>query len=315
MRAVRRTDRGIEVVELPTPVGSGVRVRVRSVGICQTDLNLSAMGPMPATLGHEFAGLLDDDTPVAIEPMVPCERCEACRRGDYHFCALGYSMLLGIGLEGGMADEVRVPERCLVPLPRGLDAADACLVEPLAVNLHALALARLGAGARVAVVGTGITGFGLLAAAGALFRGCRVDVETEIAHHRPVAEELGAGVLAPDDGGHYDLVIEADGSEASIARAAERCRPGGTLLLVAGYYANKVFPTLPCQTKELTLVWGTYYGHHAGGRDVDAAASLLALRPGIARAMIRHRLPLDAAAEAFALCRSDAPTVKVVLEP
>jgi threonine dehydrogenase-like Zn-dependent dehydrogenase len=63
------------------------------------------------------------------------------------------------------------------------------------------------------------------------------------------------------------------------------------------------------------MIWGTYYGHHAAGRDADGAASLLARRPEIAQAVISHRLPLAAAREAFALVQSEAPSLKVVLEP
>ena len=43
MRAVRRTERGVELVEVPPPAG-GVRVRVTSAGICGSDLHPAAIG-------------------------------------------------------------------------------------------------------------------------------------------------------------------------------------------------------------------------------------------------------------------------------
>lgn len=319
MRAVRSSARGIEVHDVvpDSPAshapGPGVRVRVRSVSICQTDLNLAALDALRFTPGHEFAGLLDDGTPVGVEPLAPCGDCGACRRNDYHFCVKGHAMVLGIGRNGGMAEEVVVPARSLVRLPVGLDARDACLIEPLAVHLHALALARLESRHRVCVVGANVSGFGLLGGAAARDRGCEVDFDETAPHALEAAERLGLG-LRP--GGDYDLVVEADGSEESIARAAQRCRPGGTVLMVAGYYSEfKRFKVLPFVAKELTVVWGTYYGHHAAGRDADGAASLLARRPEIARAVVSHRFPLEAAREAFELIRSDVPSLKVVLEP
>ena len=116
--------------------------------------------------------------------------------------------------------------------------------------------------------------------------------------------------------GLYDVVIEGDGSEESIAAAAERAKPGGTVLMVAGYYTEfKNTRVLPFVAKELTVIWGTYYGHHATGRDVDSAAALLARQPEIAESIISHRFPLEAAAEAFELVQSDTPSLKVVLEP
>ena len=68
--------------------------------------------------------------------------------------------------------------------------------------------------------------------------------------------------------------------------------------------------------KELTVVPASMYGRHGGGRDIDAAAALLAARPEIADAIITHRLPLEAAVDAFALARDRAGgAIKVVLEP
>jgi len=323
MQGVRCTHHGIETLVIDpdaldlhqtvTGPKDGIRVRTQSASICQTDINLSAMGALPFTMGHEFAGLLDDGTPVGIEPLAPCGACPYCAKGDYHFCEKGHAMVIGIGRNGGMAEEVIVPERSIVPLPSSLDVSNACLIEPLSVNLHSLDLARLQGGQRVCVVGANMTGFGLLGGAGALYRGCEVAVEDSAEHALEAAERMGMSTR-PD--GLYDVVIEGDGSEESIAAAAERAAPGGTVLMVAGYYTEfKNFKVLPFVAKELTVIWGTYYGHHAAGRDADSAASLLAQRPEIAESIITHRFPLEAAREAFDLVRSDTPSLKVVLEP
>ena len=111
------------------------------------------------------------------------------------------------------------------------------------------------------------------------------------------------------------MVIEGDGSDASIARAGELARPGGTVLMVAGYYSDKTLSVLPFVVKELTMVWGTLYGHHVAGRSFDSAAALLAHQPEIATTMITHRFPLDGAADAFATVTGDEPSIKVVIEP
>jgi len=319
MQAVRCSERGIEVHAVPPdapalhPGEDVVRVRVRSASICQTDVNLAALNALRFTPGHEFAGLLDDGTPIGVEPLAPCGRCAACARNDYHFCERGHAMVLGVGRSGGMAEEALVPRRSIVPLPSGLDVRDACLIEPLSVHLHALVLARLEGRHRVCVVGKNVSGFGLLGGVAAQARGCEVDFDERAPHALEAAERLGLGIRPRE---LYDVVIEADGSEEAIARAGERCRPGGTVLLVAGYYTEfKRLKMLPFVAKELTVVFGTWYGHHAAGRDVDSAASLLARRPEIARAVISHRLPLAAAREAFELIRSERPSLKVVLEP
>ena len=140
MRAVRCQQGSVEVAEVPAPVGDGVRVRIRSAGICGSDLHMIAGGfPVAHTLGHEMSGELDDGTAVAIEPLAPCGDCEFCASGDYNLCRSGPDIVMGVGRDGGMADEIRVPERCLVRLPGGVDVRDACLVEPLAVAVCGLA--------------------------------------------------------------------------------------------------------------------------------------------------------------------------------
>jgi len=68
--------------------------------------------------------------------------------------------------------------------------------------------------------------------------------------------------------------------------------------------------------KELRVQPSSMYGRHAAGRDIDGAAALLAANPEIPRAMITHRLPLDAAPEAFRIAQDrKAGAIKVVLEP
>jgi threonine dehydrogenase-like Zn-dependent dehydrogenase len=329
VRAVRRTENGVEVVDLPQPSGDGVRIRVQSIGICQTDLALSKMGPLQFTMGHEFAGVLDDGTPVGVQPTVPCGHCELCRNGDSVWCAEGYQRLIGIGQDGGMADEVIVPASSIVPLPRGLDAksganlmplprgldakSGANLIEPLAIHLHTLDLTRATGRSRILVVGANQSGFGILAVAAAIARGGEhVDFDGERAFQRDAAARLGAGTRPS---GQYDLVIEAEGTEKTIHRAAEWCRPGGTLALVAGYYTPKTWNFTTAFVKELTVVFGAFYGHSATGRDVDAAATLLGRNPRIAEVVNTHRFPLDAAADAFAFAASDSESLKVVIEP
>ncbi len=91
MRAVRSTEEGIQVVDIDPPAGDGVRVRIRSASICGTDLNMVKLGALPVTLGHELAGVTDDGTPVAIEPIAPCGSCDQCAAGAYHLCRNGPS--------------------------------------------------------------------------------------------------------------------------------------------------------------------------------------------------------------------------------
>ena len=312
MRAVRAENGAVRIDQVDPPRGDGVRVRVDSVGICGSDLHLVAgeMTSPETTLGHEIAGTTDDGTPVAIEPLDPCGSCEPCTTGQYNLCTKGAAMILGIGLDGGMADEVLVPERSLVPLPTGLEVRHASLVEPLAVLVHALRRSEVQPGQRVAVVGGGA--IGLCAVAVARARGCEVALVARHDAQREAGERLGATAV----NGFYDVVVEAAGSESALAHAVELAKPGGYLSVPGIYWGSVALPGLPLCLQQIDLCPATLYGRHAGGRDVDAAAALLAITPDLADTLITHRFPLDAAAEAFATAASrEEGAIKVVLEP
>ncbi len=130
---------------------------------------------------------------------------------------------------------------------------------------------------------------------------------------REAADRLGAGEAT--DG--YDVVIDAAGTSTAVADAVARCRPGGTVVMLASYWDGMVeVPGLEVTTKEISLVPAAMYGRVGPSRDIDVAAAILAARPEIADTLITHRFPLDAAAEAFAVAADRAAgSIKVVLEP
>jgi threonine dehydrogenase-like Zn-dependent dehydrogenase len=312
MRAVRHTDNGIEVIDVPRPdTDDGrVRVHVRGAGICGSDLHMLTWGPKPVTLGHEVAGHLDDGTPVAVWPLVPCGECDRCAAAEVTQCRRAVTQSYGIGRDGGMADEMFVEESCVVPLPESLDVSDASLVEPIACSLHALRRAGLRGDERVAVVGAGA--IGLAAAAVARATGCSVDVHARHDAQRLAAESIGAG---SEPEGEYDVVVDAAGTDSALKMCFDLLRPGGTVALVASYWEPVQFPQF-FSIKEPVVVGSNMHGHDETGRDMDAAARVLADDPEIASAMITHRFPLDRAADAFSVAADRASgAIKVLLEP
>jgi threonine dehydrogenase-like Zn-dependent dehydrogenase len=311
MKAVRCSGGAVAVVELPVPLRSGVRVRIRSAGICGSDLHLVARDiDLPHTLGHELAGVLADGREVAIEPLAPCGECDQCASDAYNLCRSGAGMILGVGLDGGMAEEVVVPERCLVPLAQGVSARDACLVEPLAIAVHGLRAVGLCAEDRVAVVGAGTIGLCAVAFAA----GIAAEVGLHARHDAQAA--AGERLAARPVSGEYDLVIECAGSASGMRRAVRLCRPGGRLLMLATYWGGLELPAIELAMKEIRVTPSSLYAVQEGRRDIDIAAELLAMRPELPDVLISHRYPLDAATEAFRIANDrKAGAIKVVLEP
>lgn len=311
MKAVKYVGGKVAVLEVPAPTAPGVRVKITSVGICGSDLALlDSRFDIAGIPGHEMAGILNDGTPVAIEPVVPCGNCEFCRRGHYQVCRSGSDSIFGVGRNGGMAEEIIVPERCLVRLPAKVDVSTASLVEPLAVAIHGLRRAQARPGDRVVVIGGGT--IGLCAVAAGVAIGCKVGLVARHDHQKAVGAKLGAS----EPSGEYDIAADSAGSTSGAADGCAWLRPNGKLLLLSASWDEVRLPGLVLAAKEPEIISSTMYSMDGVVRDIDNAAFLLGSAPVIGESIITHRFPLEAAADAFAMARDrKSGVIKVVLEP
>jgi 2-desacetyl-2-hydroxyethyl bacteriochlorophyllide A dehydrogenase len=311
MKAVRGVEGGVKVVDLDQPPGVGELLQIKSASVCGSDLSYLTFGTR-AVLGHELAGVRADGTPVVVEAIYGCMECEQCLSGAYNLCPTHPERALGISADGGMSEQFRAPTARLVALPTGLDLRDASLVEPTAVSWHALRLADTKPGDTVAVVGAGA--LGLLAVAGARRMGAAdVAIEARHRHQMEAAEQLGGRVGTE---GRYDVVIEAAGSAASLARCTALVAPGGTIVVLGVHFRPIELDWMPLFHREARLIPSLGYCRHEGGREMEDAAAMLADDPGIARAVITHRFPLEDAVEAFRVAGDRAAgSIRVVLEP
>jgi threonine dehydrogenase-like Zn-dependent dehydrogenase len=310
MRAVRNTADGISVLDLPTPdagsLDDHVLVTVGSTAICGSDLHLISFGPMPVTLGHEFAGTLNDGTPVAVRPQVPCGTCDLCAADAGNLCRTINDRLYGVSLDGGMADTVLVHKSTLVPLPEQVPVSLGALVEPLAVAAHGVRRFGVTGGMRVLVIGGGP--IGLCAVAAARDAGALVDLAEPQAFRLDAGVALGAGTTTTGD---YDVVIDAAGVQGSFEQAVEKVRPRGVLGQLATYWAP-VAMGFAAQMKEITLIPAITYT----ADDFAQSARILAGTPDLAKVLVSHRFGLDEAARAFEIAADPtAGAIKIVLQP
>ncbi len=311
MKAVRGIADGVAVVELDEPPGTGEVLDMRATSVCASDLSYIRFGSTNI-MGHELAGLRGDGTPVVVEAIYGCMECEQCRRGAYNLCPTHGQRALGIGADGGMADQFRAPAERMVPVPPGLDLRDASIVEPASVSWHALRLAGTGPGKRVAVVGAGA--LGLLAVAGARHMGGEdVALDARHPHQREAGERLGARI---DAEGSYDVVVEAAGSLESLARCGELVAPGGTIVVLGVHFGPVQLDWMPLFRHEARLIPSLGYCAHDGVREMEEAAAMLAAQPDIPATVITHRFALEDAAEAFRVASDrSSGAIRVVIEP
>ena len=309
MKAINYSNRKVFSINTDKPEGEGVLVNISSVGICGTDLHLLESGAhSPHIAGHEISGITSDGQHVSIEPVIRCGECDCCRRGDYQLCQ-GESAVLGIDKDGGMTEQMLVPEYCLVKLDKNLELKDASLVEPLAVALHGLLRTKTTSQHRVAVIGGGSVG--LCTVAAAQFLGCKVSLHARYDHQKEAGEKLGATEIK----GSYDRVIDCAGSPDAIELCIESCAPGSWLILLAVPWDRLDLPGIAMMVKEIRVFPSMVYGVTNGVRDIERAAELLSSNSQIGKTLITHRFPLNSAEEAFDVAKDrKSGSIKVVFD-
>lgn len=218
-------------VDDPVPGSDEVLVRVRSVGICGSELHgirRADFRSPPLIMGHEFAGTTSDGARVVVNPLLSCGDCDMCRAGSDHLCR--HREILGIHRPGAFAEWVAVPRRALHPLPEGMSFETAALIEPLANAIHAVNIGGPTAGRRVAIIGAGT--IGLVCMLVAAQHADRVVVCDTAEDRLEFALRLGASEVSTHLADEYDLIVDAVGASATHRSSVERLRPGGTAVWV-----------------------------------------------------------------------------------
>ncbi|MBI3923488.1 MAG: alcohol dehydrogenase catalytic domain-containing protein [Armatimonadetes bacterium] len=323
-------DMRVEQVDKPgTPEPGEVLLRTTVTSVCGSDLHWyteGGIGDLKAksllVLGHEFAGVLEEvgseardglDQPltagqrVAVDPAMPCHRCEFCEEGHpnlcrrLHFCGTWPD-------DGSLSEYMVMPARTCFPLPDSINDTEGALLEPLGIGIHAVRLAGVGVGESVAVLGSGPIGLMIMKLA--QLSGAAPIIATDLLPWRlEYARRYGAtvtvdanenpipAVMAATDGRGVDVIFEAAFGDETVAQAAEMARLGGRLVLVG--ITNKdniVMRASAARRKGLTIKMSRRMKH------TYPTALRLAVQKRIdLMEMVTHRFPLREADKAFAL--------------
>lgn len=164
-------------VDIPEISGNEVLVKVGYACMCGSDQHvfLGEFHPrtrLPLIQGHEFAGTIVETGPdvrsfkegdrVAVDPIIWCGHCPACLR--HHYPACSTLKLVGIDLDGGFSEYMKVPETMLYKVTDKISDRHAALVEVLSIGFHACNRAKVCAGDRVVIWGAGKVGQSILQA-------------------------------------------------------------------------------------------------------------------------------------------------------
>ncbi|MHB1111275.1 MAG: zinc-binding alcohol dehydrogenase family protein, partial [Devosia sp.] len=263
----------LALIDIDPPVAQPgwVRVGIRHIGICGTDYHIfEGNHPFlqyPRIMGHELSGVVLDPNggaalkagdPVVVNPYLPCYQCPACREGKTNCCES--LQVIGVHSDGGMAEEIVMPEANLYPAA-GLSLRDAAMVEFLAIGAHAVRRSELKPGDRALVVGGGPIGLGV--AFFARIAGGEVTVldaaPDKIAAARALGfRTFGVGDLEGDAfkatrRTGFDAVFDATGSIRVMNASLLHTRNGGSYTLVGVIKGDLVWPDPEVHRRELTI--------------------------------------------------------------
>ncbi len=306
----------LRTLPTPTPAPDEVLLRIRSVGICGTDLHIANGGTdvQPGTvIGHEFSGVVAAvgehirafrvGERVVAEHVVNCQTCPQCMHGKPNLCER--AQVLGMHLPGALAEYMTVPARLVYRIPARLPDDEAALIEPLTIALYAASQAGFLLEQRVAVVGQGPIGILLdqvLTAAGAHVVG--IDAQrNRLAFARrnrwvravlnPTARSFRKELARALPGG-ADACFEAVGKSVTAELCLEITRRDGNIFFLGVFEKATSLNLMHLVKKELNV-----FGSWTCSFSFPRAIELVAERSVHLAKLITHRSPLAKAPQAF----------------
>jgi propanol-preferring alcohol dehydrogenase len=315
---------------VPEPGPGEILLKVAGNGICQSDLHLmqdwTASPPhldikLPMVIGHEIAGRVERCGPgvdgfekgqTCLVTLAGCGKCRNCAEGRNNYCAQKPRQP-GIGLDGGLADFVVVPQACLVPF-EGLDPVEAApLTDAGLSSWHAVNRIRasLFPGARVVAIGIGGLGHLAIAALAATTAAQIIAIDPNPAARNLALENGATQTLAPDDPEasrlQAEAIIDFVGSAETISLATKIIDSRGHIVIVGRGEGS--YPLTHSSMAHGAMISTTFGGSKAELMDLVALVRSGAIRPHITR------YPLDRVAEAFDLLAAGKITGRAVIVP
>jgi len=259
--------RKVEIRDIPFPEvkNKEVLVKIMHCGVCGSDVHYYEEGAIgnfilkdPLILGHECAGKIEEigenvtnlkvGDIVALEPGIPCGKCEFCKTGKYNLCP-DIRFMATPPIDGAFREYISYPAEFCFKLPDNLDTIDGAMIEPLNCGFHAAQRADAHVGQSAVILGCGCIGLCTLMALHAM--GVRTVYMFDMIDKRiNMAKKLGAtGVFNSKKvnaidviheltiGMGVDIVFEMTGSVAATQSTLSLVKRGGVVMAV-GQGAN-----------------------------------------------------------------------------
>jgi propanol-preferring alcohol dehydrogenase len=307
--------------ERPTPGPGEVLVRVNACGVCRTDLHIVEgelpLPSLPIIPGHQIVGTVADagvsgEIQCGARVGIPwlrstCRSCGYCDSGRENLC--DQAQFNGYHRNGGYAEYVAAPVGSVYLLPEGLsDVEVAPLLCAGVIGYRAFRLSGVRPGQRIGLYGFGASAHVTLQLA--VHEGCTVFVITRTAHHRDLAEKLGAvwtGTAEDHLPHRLDGAIIFAPAGGLVHHALRNVNKGATVAL-AGIHMS------PIPAMEYQLIYGERNLKSVANSTREDVRELLGLAAGIGVKTETERFSLEEANGALLKLKRSELTAAGVLD-
>ena len=268
---------GLKDTAIPVRKPEEALIRVRAAGICGSDIGAyrgtNNLVTYPRVIGHEIAGEIVEigqnskglkaGDRVILDPYLYCGSCYPCALKRTNCCE--DLRVLGVHVDGGMAEYFVHPSDMLVKVPDALLWEHIPLAEPVTIALHAVHRSRLKAGEHIAINGAGA--IGLLIALCAKAYGATPIVVDVVQERLDFAKGLGIvstinstrddlldTIKKMTDGRMAEVVAEASGANQAIRSTLFMASYAGRIALTGWPKNETSLPTDLITKKELDIV-------------------------------------------------------------
>jgi L-iditol 2-dehydrogenase len=302
-----------------------VLLKVEKVGVCGSDLHYYETGRIgrqiveyPFIIGHECSATVAAiggsvtrvkvGDRVAVDPAVPCHKCEQCGMGRENTCE--DLRFLGCPGQGGgcLCEYIVMPEDSCFPTAGAITLEQAALCEPFSIGVYGVKSAELPQNAEIGILGTGPIGLSVLLAA-RVEKAAKIYVTDKIDARLDAARGAGAdwmgnpnnidivGEIIVAEPHGLDVVIECCGQQDALDQAFDILKPGGRLVIIGTSRQERIsFDVDKFKRKELSISYIRRQNHC-----VQAAIDLIASGRVSVDFMVTHHFPLEETKEAFDL--------------
>ncbi len=321
-------------MEKPIPGPGQALIRVKAAGICGSDIGAfrgtNGLVSYPRVIGHELAGVIEsvpEDNPkglkagdhVIADPYLYCGHCYPCSIGRTNCCTDLH--VLGVHVDGGMAEYFCHPADMLVKMPDNMDWISAAMAEPLTISLHGVHRGGLKAGEYCAIYGAGP--IGLLAGLVAEAYGAHAILIDIVQERLDFAKELGieyivnsgredpAGVVSGITGGSMaQLVMECTGANACIRGSLDLVSNAGRITFTGWPKKETSLPTDVFTRKEIDI-----RGARTSAGEFEEAIELITSGRVDVRKLLTKTVSLEEAPETIIdIEKNPGSYMKVVVE-